>query len=452
MAKFNPDYLLSDELTYEALLRDYPSDVNVAALRKSLRGSSQEKHVDLTNLTKLNFSDEVQLCTRKYQEIVRLSENVQSERSSSAILRLYQRVNHLIRRINNLIVWPERDELPPSTKSFIDSALVELPRIARVVKKISDSFTSEELLEQDPSNDDRDSREVKSLVAMECNLSGMQVPPVSVSKPDPQVSTLPINMFGKITHPIEKFLTQIPCTDGLDIPNLLMFIKILMNLKNLPNLSDTQTLGLLIPYVVPPLRTKIQDSVQCGQNIDQLHSTLIHHFIPTGVYHQLVSDKVRRVQKVGELLGHYIADIKEHADILRAPFSERELIDLMLLGLNPAERSRLVFMPRPATFNELDQLCMHSANVHYSDSQREYHDRPQQGHDGGGSAGVHLSLPLTGSNSRGRNFRRYDDRVVVSNRHYASNPQAPRICYKCGGSGHLRRECRYPGASYPKNV
>lgn len=105
MAKFNPDYLLSDELTYEDLLRDYPSDVNVGALQKSLRGSSQEKYVDLTNLTKLNFSYEVQLCTRKYQEIVRLSENVQSECSSSAILCLYQRVNHLIRRINNLIVW-----------------------------------------------------------------------------------------------------------------------------------------------------------------------------------------------------------------------------------------------------------------------------------------------------------------------------------------------------------
>ena len=51
MAQFNPDLLLKDELSYEALLRGLPySDVTVAELRKTLRDNKPDKPLSLIHI------------------------------------------------------------------------------------------------------------------------------------------------------------------------------------------------------------------------------------------------------------------------------------------------------------------------------------------------------------------------------------------------------------------
>ena len=50
------------------------------------------------------------------------------------------------------------------------------------------------------------------------------------------------NLYGKITHPVEKILSEIQYTDGLSITKLLAFIKHLLQIKDLQQLSDSQIL------------------------------------------------------------------------------------------------------------------------------------------------------------------------------------------------------------------
>ena len=54
--RFNPDLLLKDELSYEALLRGLPhANVTVAELRKSIRQSGFDTPAELSNLRGLDY-------------------------------------------------------------------------------------------------------------------------------------------------------------------------------------------------------------------------------------------------------------------------------------------------------------------------------------------------------------------------------------------------------------
>ena len=57
MAQFNPDLLLKDELSYEALLRGLPyANVTVAELRKTLRENKLDKPSLLNRLSCLLYT------------------------------------------------------------------------------------------------------------------------------------------------------------------------------------------------------------------------------------------------------------------------------------------------------------------------------------------------------------------------------------------------------------
>ena len=75
MAQFNPDLLLKDELSYEALLRGLPySNVTVAELRKTLRENKPDKPSLLNRLSVLDFESEKQTCYHKYTELTSIAQ------------------------------------------------------------------------------------------------------------------------------------------------------------------------------------------------------------------------------------------------------------------------------------------------------------------------------------------------------------------------------------------
>ena len=81
MAQFNPDLLLKDELSYEALLRGLPySDITVAELRKTLRKNRPDKPSLLNRLSVSDFESERETCYHKYKEnMERSSRKFESE-------------------------------------------------------------------------------------------------------------------------------------------------------------------------------------------------------------------------------------------------------------------------------------------------------------------------------------------------------------------------------------
>ena len=135
-------------------------------------------------------------------------------------------------------------------------------------------------------------------------------------------------------------------------------------------LSDCQILQVLLPKCRPPLKDRVQESLSSQHPVEELHTTLIRHFIPTGIYEDLKRNTVLRVQGAHERLTHYISEIRESSLLLKVNWSEQQLVETILVGLSPEERSRLALINRPNTFAELEQCCIHSSNVWYSDQNR----------------------------------------------------------------------------------
>ena len=141
MALFNPDLLLKDELCYEALLRGLPhANVTVAELRKSIRESGSDTPAQLSNLSGLDYESERETCYAKYSELTLLSKTLQDEKSPAVILKTTQRIEHLTRRMKNLLNLPNLTEIPPEVQSFADEALRQLPTIINELRRKSDSF------------------------------------------------------------------------------------------------------------------------------------------------------------------------------------------------------------------------------------------------------------------------------------------------------------------------
>ena len=118
---------------------------------------------------------------------------------------------------------------------------------------------------------------------------------------------LTTELYGKITHPVESILSDIPITDGLNITKLLDFIKHILQLKDLQQLRDNQILQVILPKCRPPLKDRVLESLRYNHPVEELHTTLIRHFIPTGIYEELKRNLVLRVQGTYERLAHYIS-------------------------------------------------------------------------------------------------------------------------------------------------
>ena len=208
----------------------------------------------------------------KYSELTLLSQTLQDEKSPVVILRTTQRKEHLTRRMKNLLNWPNITVIPPDVQSFADEALQKLPAIIRQLRRRSDSFRMDEIekslkklyispvqsptLEQPPPNTDQESptvskiqpsreqnpnRDVNTQTIFEApppsgshNRSGMYelTTPNAASGPPKGIPLVNYNvdLYGKITHPVEKLLAEIPYTDGLNVTKLLNFIKYLLQI------------------------------------------------------------------------------------------------------------------------------------------------------------------------------------------------------------------------------
>ena len=58
----------------------------------------------------------------------------------------------------------------------------------------------------------------------------------------------------------------------------------------------------------PPLKDRVLESLSSQLPVEELHTTLIKYFIPTGIYEELKRNTVLRVQGDHETLAHYIAE------------------------------------------------------------------------------------------------------------------------------------------------
>ena len=103
--------------------------------------------------------------------------------------------------------------------------------------------------------------------------------------------------------------------------------------------------------------------------------------------------------------------------------SEPEIVQVILEGGTPQERSSLVFAERPRCFADLDRLCVMSRAIQSNDESRGpgVARKPDLGmaERRAGQSQSQAALPVGGS---GNNFRNM-------------------VCFRCNKTGHISRHC-----------
>ena len=224
-------------------------------------------------------------------------------------------------------------------------------------------------------------------------------------------------------NPLSEVIQRLPVVDGLDLEALLKFLRILFQLADFPGLSERTLLELIYPYCRGSMAERLTSTLRDGGGIDHFHREVLDAFIPGRLREQLRHKHFYRVQASGEALAHFVSSIKDAARILRLGLPEPEIIQTILEGVTPQERSRLVFAERPRSFIDLDRLCALSKTI--------------QGND----------------DTRGHEARRSADRQAVERRVGQSGSQDSRsapiqscdaresVCFRCHRPGHIARYC-----------
>ena len=93
-------------------------------------------------------------------------------------------------------------------------------------------------------------------------------------------------------------------------------------------------------------------------------------FVPGRLMEQLRHRHFYRVQSRGESLAQFVHSIRDAARTLGLGLSEEEVVQIILEGVSPQERLRLVFAERPRRFVDLDRLCVMSNAIQTNDEAR----------------------------------------------------------------------------------
>ncbi|KAG8324978.1 hypothetical protein J6590_078284 [Homalodisca vitripennis] len=177
--------------------------------------------------------------------------------------------------------------------------------------------------------------------------------------------------FGKLPHPLGSVLQHFPRVDGLDTNLLIHFLLEVFKLREFPGMTDAMLMQSLAQFSLRPLFDRLLDCLKRGATFDQFHAEILEFFVPARVRERLRVERVYRPQATDETLSHFVGEIRDVARVLRLSLSETELVSLILEGIKPEERSRLIFCSRPASFADLDRLSIISRGVQDADDQKE---------------------------------------------------------------------------------
>lgn len=419
-----PEFLLKDELVFEVRARGVEPATDVSSLRTQLRGLTASKFVTSWPPT-LVVTDELEACRSKFEEWDGRVEELKDEPlTGRARSRAISRIGHLRGRAGLLATVGsiKGDDLAwlKQVSGSLDEMLAALgPKTQR---------TSEEpnvATEVTPVSRNEVSAEVGPAPA---SCSPIPRAPAQQTEPTSKCSgSLTSASYNKLPNPLTPLLQALPCVDGLEVHRLLKFLADLFRIREIPGVDDSLLLSLLIPYCRSPLSDLLNLVLSKKGNFEEFHRQTLQTFVPGRMREDLKMQMFYRSQGLRESLAAYCTEVRSASRVLRLDLSEEEVVQVILDGITPEERSRLVFCSKPVTFAELDQLVVTARNVQLIDQRRV---------EGTREANQRTPRALVGQVSMGS----------------GDVPRRPvLICFGCGQRGHIRRFCRQQAPAVPKN-
>ena len=152
---------------------------------------------------------------------------------------------------------------------------------------------------------------------------------------------------------MDRLITDIPITSGSDPKRVVEFLIHVSRIQQL-HLSDDAALQLaILPRTSQQLRSLWSTAISSKTTLAKLTADILDFFVPQRLRHTLVSDLVYRIQKPRESLAEFIFEIRELCNLLLPGTSDSGLLEIALMGLNQATRSRLAGFPAPTSIDDL---------------------------------------------------------------------------------------------------
>lgn len=479
--KVIPEFLTKDELIFEIKIRGESPVVDASGLRKQLRKVLSElKRYHYVELADYNSADEIKVIEVKILVLSSLMAEFDFEPMSSALKKIETRYSHIANRIVYFSAFNENlpdkpltsnvDEFKKSLGSFLlnikslkeksSETGVQIP-VSKdsVVLPGVDNTTAASAVDNTVSNLVNPSvlPDGALNVLSDSNFPCLSTANVSLPVNNCVVPNQSFNPYSTIKNPVQDLIKNLSLTDGLNVSQLLDFLRVTIKIKKCGLLSDNNLLILLMPYVSGPLLDKVQCAIKQNFSFDIFHQDLINTFIPSRLFFQLQQELFYRLQKTNEPFSFFIQSIKDSAELLKLKVDEGAIVSTIIEGLSPEERSRLVFERRPHNFFELEQICINSQNVAYTDLQRTLNFGTRQ--------------PITNSNVRFPALppvRNQNSQITYNNNKSNFNPRfqnspnrmfktndndriVQRLCFKCGKPGHFAAKCNFIPSNNNKN-
>lgn len=464
MEKFNLNYLSKEELKYEITARGHETThTNVEDLRKQLRKIANVP-IKVSNLNgKFTLDEEIIELETKLDLLGILVNESQDNPSKLQVSKIKAKLCHLKLRFKTLNAC----KLDPNYSKKLEDLILKQTELTTTFEDIKNKISPQELevyeetlnkslIEEEnlmeqigkepepitkPSLTSTPAKQ--NLVSIEANQSEV-LPSTSTQNP-----TQPINIFNKLSNPVEKYLSSITICNGLEIKPLISFLRDMITIKNETNLTDTQLFEILPSYSRAPLSTKILQCKNQGLSIDSLHQNIIATFIPIILREKLKQELVYRPQLPNEPLSLYINEIKINNQMLKTGLSEPELISFIINGLRPEVRNQILFENNPQSFEDLDRLCLNLNNVSYNDyvrNQLAVNRNPNHNFMPHYAQQNNFQPYKPRPNLQQNQPQQYRSNLQQSNpRHHfnAARNQSQEIktCYNCNRKGHIARQC-----------
>ncbi|KAG8300477.1 hypothetical protein J6590_075053 [Homalodisca vitripennis] len=428
-----PEYLRKPELVFEVVSRGQQAREDVKGLRAQLRACL---NLERTWQESFCLEDELASCKTRMEELEYDIDSGSLPLTGSAKARLGSQIIHWCARVQLLNKAPgltaDIGAWAITTSEKLQSALESLERGASFQEPPTLSISDSRIAElggaagpQGVAPGCRDLELVSSAISAAIGGSKSSVHPVFMDHvgcgtvvDGHDVSGLFSSAFAKLSHPLSPMLQSMPKADGLELNHLLAFLQEAFKIQEFPGMTDLVLMEILAPFCLRPLSDRLLDCLKRRAPFDEFHAQVIEYFIPGRVMERLRVERIYRPQAPGETLSQFVGEIRGVAQILRLDLSERQLVDIILEGINLEDRCRLVFCTRPTSWADLDRLCIASRGVQDADFLRER----LMGH-----------LP---SEPPGR------VRVSAGSGQGVQLPRGQHpTCFGCNQRGHLRRDC-----------
>lgn len=409
-----------EELIYELRFRGIDlREGKVDELRKTLRSLIKLKvkgtYANIKEV--LSFPDELKHINNQVDILVGKASEYDDGTSKVELLRCQVKAKHYSTRIENV---EKIFKISAESKVILEKLKNKLSKLEEVVSE--DKLTPEDVRELNVSLDnlgvDDEALEVQVNQKPSDKFTAEAVPTLQVAS---GIST----SFAKLQNPIERYLRLFKPTNGLNVYELMDYLRVMQQLVYETPLSDLEVLNISIGYASGPLYQKLLEYKVSGKTIAEIHKSLMDFFVPMGQKENLKRDLVHRPQKQNERLSSYITSVKENAKLLQCGYSEEEIVNIVKVGIAPNVRSRLVFCNNPRSFEDLDQLCIHEQNVYYEENKVRQQKTPWK---------ANLTY-------------RADDALFV-NKPHVNKPRltsnvntTAKKCFTCGKLGHFAKDC-----------